>query len=558
VCSSFVFLCSSFFFEHIRTHSMRRGHTVCSIVIAVAVVCALAVGGSGSEDGTKPWKDEKPWKDGSRNGTFDGLLPGFASYVRQSAATMSSRLQDQLTVLRGFSDDPYPAVTRVLFTEHDVKARAYVRGLMVDAGLEVTVDGMGSIIGSWRTDRADWADWADRADDHDSRTHVVVMTGSHTDAIPLAGAYDGVVGVLGGIEAIRLLREFDGRFRRDGGDPGGGDPGGGARLRHPVEFQVVMFASEEPTRFGLSCVASRVYGGVLGREGVEGLRDGGGIGFEEAARGAGVAVDVEGARAAYRDDGVTRAKRRYFVELHIEQGKELEDAGLDIGIVTHIAGPASVTVSFKGPGGHAGGLMMRDRHDASLAAAELALDVEGLVKREGSSDTVGTVGSWQVSPNAVNSVPREVVLGIDVRDIDGPRLDRVVQGVKERAKVVAEKRGVEYAVEVTNHDAPATSSGRVVEAVGAAAGALKLRSKKMVSRAYHDSLFMGLVSEMGMIFIPCEGGKSHRPDEFASERDVLHGTQTLALTMGQLGGLLGEDALRHDDQVGTDERHSEL
>jgi len=297
---------------------------------------------------------------------------------------------------------------------------------------------------------------------------------------------------------------------------------------------------------------------VLGREGVEGLRDGGGIGFEEAARGAGVAVDVEGARAAYRDDGVTRAKRRYFVELHIEQGKELEDAGLDIGIVTHIAGPASVTVSFKGPGGHAGGLMMRDRHDASLAAAELALDVEGLVKREGSSDTVGTVGSWQVSPNAVNSVPREVVLGIDVRDIDGPRLDRVVQGVKERAKVVAEKRGVEYAVEVTNHDAPATSSGRVVEAVGAAAGALKLRSKKMVSRAYHDSLFMGLVSEMGMIFIPCEGGKSHRPDEFASERDVLHGTQTLALTMGQLGGLLGEDALRHDDQVGTDERHSEL
>ncbi|MEO2192099.1 MAG: M20/M25/M40 family metallo-hydrolase, partial [bacterium] len=272
--------------------------------------------------------------------------------------------------------------------------------------------------------------------------------------------------------------------------------------------------------------------------------------------GGGVAVEVGGARAAYRDDGVTRAKRRYFVELHIEQGKELEDAGLDIGIVTHIAGPASVTVSFKGPGGHAGGLMMRDRHDASLAAAELALDVEGLVKREGSSDTVGTVGSWQVSPNAVNSVPREVVLGIDVRDIDGPRLDRVVQGVKERAKVVAETRGVEYAVEVTNHDAPATSSGRVVEAVGAAAGALKLRSKKMVSRAYHDSLFMGLVSEMGMIFIPCEGGKSHRPDEFASERDVLHGTQTLALTMGQLGGLLGEDALRHDDQVGT--RHSEL
>lgn len=357
------------------------------------------------------------------------------------------------------------------------------------------------------------------------------MTGSHTDAIPLAGAYDGVVGVLGGIEAIRLLREYETLSRAGDGGGGGGD----------VEFQVVMFASKEPTRFGLSCVASRVYGGVLGREGVERLRDGEGIGFEEAARGAGVAVDVEGAQEAYQGTA-----RRYFVELHIEQGKELEDEGLDVGIVTHIAGPASISVSFKGPGGHAGGLMMRDRHDASLAAAELALDVEELVKREGSPDIVGTVGSWRVSPNAVNSVPREVALGIDVRDIDGERLARVVQGVQERVRAIAEKRGVSYAMEVTNHDAPATSSGRVVEAVEAAAGALKLRFKKMVSRAYHDSLFMGLVSEMGMIFIPCEGGKSHRPDEFASERDVLRGTQTLALTMGQLGGLLGETALLSD------------
>ena len=566
------------------TGSVRSTRSIALVTIVFYVLCGVwlrrsSVLGSGSGSGSGIVRDQ--------------TLGGFALYLRSTSEATSRRLQDQIATVRGFSDDPYPAVTRVLFTENDVKARAYVKTLMADAGLEVTVDGMGSIIGSWRVggvkdddgggggnvkdddgDNVKDDDDGNVKDDDDGnvkdddgddggdtrvknsrdgsgrnevRTRTVVMTGSHTDAIPLAGAYDGVVGVLGGIEAIRLLREYYLNATNGSGDDGGA-----------VEFQAIMFASEEPTRFGLSCVASRVYGGVLDRKGVDGLRDGNGMGFVEAAKEAGVSVDVEGARATYQRAG---SPRRVFVELHIEQGKELEDDGLDIGIVTHIAGPSSLIVSFEGPGGHAGGLLMRDRHDASLAAAELALDVEKLVKREASIDTVGTVGSWTVSPNAVNSVPRKVVLGIDVRDIDSARLARVLDGVRARAGEIAEKRGVTYEIEVTNHDRPATSSVQVVDAVGAAAGALGLRSKKMVSRAYHDSLFMSLVSDMGMIFIPCEGGKSHRPDEFASERDILHGVQTLATTMGQVGGLLKDNTLHRGGSVERDttgENHQEL
>ena len=189
---------------------------------------------------------------------------------------------------------------------------------------------------------------------------------------------------------------------------------------------------------------------------------------------------------------------------------------------------------------------MKDRNDASLAAAEFALGLEALIASLDTVDAVGTVGSWEVEPNAVNSVPRVVKLGVDVRDVDGERLKRSVEGVKRLAEEIGIRRGVEWGVRVVNEDLPATSSRVVVGAVEDAVEALGLggKSMRMVSRAYHDALFMARVSEMGMIFIPCEGGKSHRVDEFATSEDIVAGVQVLAQTMARLGGLF-EDAGRH-------------
>ncbi|KAI7836995.1 hypothetical protein COHA_009177 [Chlorella ohadii] len=406
---------------------------------------------------------------------------------------------DQLMHLAQWSDDPSPAVTRLLFTDNDMKARAYVKQLMREAGLQIREDTMGNVYG-----RLPGSD----------PTAAAVATGSHTDAIPGAGAYDGTVGVIGGIAALRALREA------------------GFTPAKPLE--VVMFTSEEPTRFGLSCSGSRTMAGLLDPAYLDTLRDVNGSTYLQAATAAGYgaassAQMVAGARR-------TPADLAAFLELHIEQGPELEKEGLQIGVVTAIAAPAALRVKFSGDGGHAGAQLMPLRNDASLAAAELAIFVEQAALGTGVIDTVATVGSWQVQPNAVNSVPRETALEIDVRDIDGPRRDGVLAAIKAKAAAIAERRKVRLQIETINQDPPAACGTEVVAAVEGAVRELGLSSKRMVSRAYHDALFMAQIAPTGMVFIPCRNGWSHRPDEFASPSDIARGIEVLALALAQLAG----------------------
>lgn len=419
------------------------------------------------------------------------------------------RVVEQLSTLSAMSDDVAPAVTRILFTEKDVMARKYITSLMEDVGLDVTFDGMGSIVGTWTGDSP-------------RRGLGAVMTGSHCDAIPLAGAYDGTVGVLGGIEAIRVLKKA------------------GFVPRRPI--QVIMFTSEEPTRFGLSCISSRAMAGVLDGRSLSSLRDTDGISFLQAAQNAGYVLD-----GVLSEEDVVRNVSSYsissFVELHIEQGPELEASNTDIGIVTSIAAPSAFRVSFKGQGGHAGALLMANRHDAALAAAELALEVERAVLETGSVDIVGTTGSWNILPGAINSVPRIAELEIDIRDTDSERRAGVIARVQEAAASIASRRGVDCDFQTLSIDPPAVSSASIMKTIEAAAVRYKLSSKQMVSRAYHDALFMAQVSDMGMIFIPCKEGKSHRPDEYASPKHIAQGIQVLAYTLAKLSYDIPHDEL---------------
>lgn len=413
------------------------------------------------------------------------VLEDLINTVKISVSTLTSRV-----LIRAFC-----------FAENDVKARDYVMSLMVEAGLHVSSDSMGSIFGTWMEKESD-------------TTLGPVATGSHCDAIPLAGAYDGTVGVLGAIEAVRSLR-------RSG-------------FRPKIPIQVIMFSSEEPTRFGISCVSSRAMAGVLKPADLAKLRDENGTTFLDAARKAGYAKDIRNEEEALRLAAAT--KYHSFIELHIEQGPELEQSGVDIGAVTAIAAPAALRVIFKGSGGHAGALLMKNRNDAGLAASELALEVEKAVLGTNSIDTVGTVGKWSMAPNAINSVPRMAELEIDIRDIDLKRRDSVLSSIVASIERIAKERAVEYVVEVLNADPPASASKDIVNIIEEASSHFKLSSRRMVSRAYHDALFMGQVTNMGMIFIPCEGGKSHRPDEYVTVRDMTHGIEVLAYTLAQLSG----------------------
>ena len=379
-----------------------------------------------------------------------------------------------------------------MFTDTDLRARAYLKRLCADAGLAVREDAIGNTFARW-------------AGSDPSLPPVV--TGSHVDAIPNAGAYDGTVGVLGGLEAIRTLQRE------------------GYRPRRPIEL--LIFTSEEPTRFGIGCLGSRLLSGSLDAGAGERLKDADGQSLNSVRAAAGFSGSLESVPLS--PDSCSA-----FVELHIEQGPLLEQRGLDIGAVTAIAAPASLRIVVDGVGGHAGALLMPDRHDAFLAAAEIALAVESAARATGAIDTVATTGVCQVFPGAVNSVPSRTMLEIDVRDIDEQRRDAVLGTIRSACAEIGGRRGVAVSIEPINADPPATCAPEIVAVIAAACETRGLSYQRMISRAYHDSLFMARVAPTAMIFIPCRGGVSHRPDEYSSPEQLAKGVRVLADTLAAL------------------------
>jgi ureidoglycolate amidohydrolase len=402
------------------------------------------------------------------------------------------RLLSELETLAAFSDAEPPAVTRIVFTPTDLKARAWVISRCEEASLKVRQDAIGNIFARWSG-----ADPAAPA----------VGTGSHIDAIPNAGKYDGVVGVLGGLEAIRALQRS------------------GFRPKNSLEL--LVFATEEPTRFGIGCLGSRLLAGTLSADASGRLTDRDGESMEEVRRKAGLHGNLQ-------DVKLPTGYYKGFVELHIEQGPLLERAQTPLGIVLSIAAPASLRISLEGDGGHAGGVLMPDRKDALCAAAELILAVESVARSSGAPDTVATVGVCEVFPGAVNSIPSRVRMTLDIRDTDLARRDGVMQIIERASQNTAAKRRVLIQSELLNADAPADCDPGVRAALADSCRQHGFQFLEMVSRAYHDSLFISRIAPTGMLFIPCRNGYSHRPDEYASQEDFARGALVLAETLAKL------------------------
>ncbi len=402
------------------------------------------------------------------------------------------RLLSEIDELASFSDAEAPAVTRIVFTPTDLKARAWMKARCEEAGLTVRQDAVGNIFARWNG--------SDPA-------VPVVGTGSHIDAIPNAGKFDGVVGVLGGLEAIRSLRQ------------------NGFRPKHSIEL--IIFTSEEPTRFGIGCLGSRLLSGTLSPDAAKQLTDNDGATLDEVRRESGFAGELEEVKLP---SGYYKA----FIELHIEQGPLLERQQTPLGIVTKIAAPASLRIVIEGSGGHAGGVLMVDRHDALCAAAELILAIESAARTSGAIDTVATVGICEVFPGAVNSIPNRVRLSVDVRDTDIQRRDIVLRTIETSSDSISAKRQVSIDNELLNADAPADCAPAVVEALSQSCRKYELNFLPMISRAYHDSLFIARIAPVAMLFIPCRNGYSHRPDEYAAPEDIARGTLVLAETLAAL------------------------
>jgi ureidoglycolate amidohydrolase len=404
----------------------------------------------------------------------------------------SDRLTQEIEDLAKISEAEPPVVTRVVFTPADLEARSWVKTRCAAAGLVVREDAIGNTFARWPGSDTNAA---------------MIGTGSHIDAIPNAGKFDGVVGVLGGLEAIRALQ-------RTGFHP-----------KRSVEL--LIFTSEEPTRFGIGCLGSRLLSGTLSAEIAAKLKDEKDSSVEEVRKQARFIGEL-------RDVKLPPNYYKAFVELHIEQGPILERQRVPLGIVEKIAAPASLMITIEGSGGHAGGVLMPDRKDALCAAAELILAVERAARSTGALDTVTTVGICDVFPGAVNSIPARVRLSVDVRDTSLTRRDEVLRVLEQASQATSEKRQVAVHSESLNADAPAESAPEVVAALRHACEVHRFRYLPMTSRAYHDSLFMSRVAPVAMLFIPCRNGYSHRPDEYASPEDIARGTLVLAETLASL------------------------
>jgi N-carbamoyl-L-amino-acid hydrolase len=296
-------------------------------------------------------------------------------------------------------------------------------------------------------------------------------------------------------------------------------------------IELVLLTSEEPTRFGIGCLGSRLMAGALDPNRADTVRGAQRGTEQETLADVRRAAGFQGALSSVR---LERGHYHAWVELHIEQGPLLERERVQIGIVTAIAAPASYRFTIEGVGGHAGALLMPDRRDALCAAAEIILSLEKHALGTKAIDTVATVGTCDVYPGAVNSVPSRVTLQVDVRDIDPARRDGVMLAVRRDIDILRQRRDVTVTEELVNADAPATSAPHIVQAIESVCGQQGIASKRMVSRAYHDSLFMAQIAPIAMIFIPCRGGVSHRPDEYAAQEHIANGTRVLAGTLARL------------------------
>jgi N-carbamoyl-L-amino-acid hydrolase len=402
------------------------------------------------------------------------------------------RLTQELETLARFSDTPSPAITRIVFSEPDSRARVWLRELYKEAGLAVREDAVGNTFARWHGIDPNLS---------------AVGTGSHIDAIPHSGRYDGTVGVLGGLEAIRTLQRSGFRPRRS--------------------IELLMFTSEEPTRFGIGCLGSRMLCGALSMAEATDLRDSSGLTLDDVRASAGFhgSLDSVALRPGYYSA---------FIELHIEQGPLLERRNVPLGVVTAIAAPASLNVTIHGEGGHAGAVLMPDRHDAFLAAAEIALALETAARSTGAIDSVATTGVCEVFPGVVNGIPSRVRLGMDVRDIDPVRRDAMLASLDRACEAISARRGVTTAIETINRDAPTTCDPAIVNTLIAACKKHGLAFDPMVSRAYHDTLFISQICPASMLFIPCRAGVSHRPDEYSTPEAIGQGTLALAEALASL------------------------
>ena len=388
------------------------------------------------------------------------------------------RIKELIEEIDSYKTDG-PGTTRLPFSEEEMQARAYVMDYMRSLGLEVTVDAIGNICG--------------RLAGRDPQL-AAVWTGSHIDTVREAGKFDGVVGVVAGLEAVRLIQEN--------------------HIPHQRDICVWVYTSEESTRFGMGCVGSRAMAGHLRREELASVKGEDGISLEQ------LLIDRGFDLTKYDEVEKHRGQVHAAVEVHIEQSPNLEKQKKQIGIVDAICAPSNLMLTLQGVQSHAGGSSMEDRQDAFMAAAGISLALEKWAGQGQSDYTTGTVGYLELTPNAVNVIPGMVKMSVDVRDCDYDSKKYVVERFLKEARVIAASRRIRLSIEEKCDDHPMTCDPHIISVMKDICEEEGIPWMHTFSGAYHDSLFLGEFAPVAMIFVPSRDGISHSPLEWTDRKDI--------------------------------------
>lgn len=392
----------------------------------------------------------------------------------------ADRIGADLDALAAITDPGRPWTRRAFSPRFD-QGRDWLRTRFAQAGLRVALDAGGNLIGTRP------------GTDPDAGT---ILLGSHSDTVPDGGRFDGVAGVIVALEVARMLDEQ------------------GIQLRHTLE--VVDFLAEEVSVFGVSCIGSRAMAGVLPDDWLGLVHDGRSL--DQAIR------DVGG-------DPTARARRddiRAFLELHIEQGPVLEAEGLDLGIVTAIAGIERIEIVLTGRPDHAGTAPMDRRADALVAAATLvtAIDAEAQARAQGPDHFTATVGEFSIEPGAANVVPGRVRMLIDARAEARPEMEEFLRWIEDRLTALPD--GITAESRLLSDNRPTPMNEGLIKQLEVASTNCGASHRRMVSGAGHDAAFVAKIAPSIMIFVPSRDGRSHCPEEFSTAPSIALGAEVIA------------------------------
>ena len=418
---------------------------------------------------------------------FFSLLVSSLFSQKPNYTVSKERLLKNLKKLSVFGINKNNGNDRVAFSDFDIQAREYLMEYMKNLGLKVHVDYAANIIA--------------RKEGSNKKLRPIIF-GSHIDAVPNGGHYDGPLGVISGIEALETI--LDNKIITS----------------HPLEL--IIFTNEEGGVFGSRALAGKLNNDALEIKTASGFTNGEG-------------VDRLGGNQK-RIFEVTKSSNDYhaFVELHIEQGNILNKNNIDIGVVTGIVGLKWWDVTITGFANHAGTTPMDERKDPMIAAADFILLVKNIIN-EIPGNQVGTVGKIEAYPGAPNVIPGEVKLSLEIRDLDESKIDFLFREIEKKAKIIASNNETTISFSSIDINAsPALMNKQIQSLIIDAANELNYSFKKMPSGAGHDAQDMAIIVPSGMIFIPSVDGISHSPKEFSSDEDVYKGANILLNTILKL------------------------